>query len=173
MYKIIIYLTVIVSMASHNAVALEQKTNSAIGFKAYEAVYKNQGASDGLPKVLVFSPKGECVGITTVGATPTVRLTAFIDDSLKLNKKNCDIVVSDKFGVTEVGKDSGTGKSSVLLITLAESFCTACTDYKNTLIDYKRSNTNLSIVTVDLTKKLNPDAKPIKDIRDCKECSKK
>lgn len=158
-------LLLLASVSAGNAAA--STTENSISVAAYRLLYRDVGTAGDLPKVLVFSPKGECVGVTT---GPANELTAFITKSLSENRKQCKVVVSENFGVTKVGKDSGTNRNTVILVMLGESFCIACNEYRGVLSGNKSLNVDLKIVKIDFSKKTNVGAKSEKD---CKECGKR
>lgn len=106
---------------------------SDITVPVYEGLYEKQGPSKSVPKMFVFSSKGECVGVTTTDQTPVTELRSFIDQSLEADNRRCEIVASDTFGVTEVGPSSVRDKPSLLLVVFNVDFCTGCDLYKREL----------------------------------------
>ena len=110
-------------------------THGKMSYAAYQAAYENQGNSREFPKLLVFSPAGKCVGVTDGKALGADKITAFIADSLRNDHKACEVVISNKFGVSKLGKDAGTGKPEItLLVTDGAPLCTACSEFKQTLL---------------------------------------
>lgn len=129
---------------------------SKISYTAYKAAFEHLGPSKELPKVLVFSPTGKCVGISD-NKTPTPdNVISFITESLHNDRKACDAVTSSKFGVSKLGKDSGTGKPEIELLVIDNfPFCTACNAFKQTLLRESHStlaNMHLTIMAVSLDK---------------------
>lgn len=149
----IFFIVILFFIISANSNAIEIKSENTMRAGPYKELYAIQGPSDALPKILVFSAKGECIGVATADSTPADELTGFIEKSIKSNKKKCNMIVSEKFGVTTVGNDSGTGKKSIHLIIFGESFCTACAAYKKTLVEYIRPDITLKIIRIDTSKK--------------------
>lgn len=126
-----------------------------ISFAAYQSAYENLGASKDVPKLVVFSPTGECVGITTGKSTAAAAVVGFITDSLRKHQKKCEATISNQFGLSQPGPDSGTGKPEVYLIVFDVPFCKACNDFKTTLLRASHSelvDMRLSIMSVVLSK---------------------
>lgn len=143
---------------------------STIGVPPYQALYEKQGKSQALPKVLVYSPIGECIGVTTTDETPPAQLLDFIVARLKANKRQCKAVLAQEFGVTSVGAKSGTGRPTVQLIAMQEAFCTGCVAYRRILTGSSRpAGVALIIVNVDFSTAHNP---PRKRTKDCPTCGK-
>lgn len=105
-----------------------------IGFAAYTNVYEKLGTSRDVPKVIVYSSSGECVGVTDGKSIAASRLAGFITDSLRKHEKACDATISNQFGVSKPGPNAGTGKPEVYLIVFDVPFCTACNEFKTALL---------------------------------------
>ena len=151
------------------AMAGDSHGETTIGMNTFKFMYESQGPNPSLPKVLVYSPKGECVGVTTADETPAEKLGEFVAQSLRLNRRQCSALYSNEFGVTEVGARSATGKPAVQLITWDEPFCGACGPYRRALSQQLPSGAELTVVHVDLTLKHNPPRDPAKV---CDTCGK-
>lgn len=165
--SIILCFAILVALLSVTAKAAEEST---IGMAAYQAMYESQGPSQALPKVVVYSARGECVGITTTDQTPAPKLEGFISASLHANRRQCGLVYSEEFGVESVGPNSGTGKPVVQLVTLKEDFCSGCSAYRDVLHASSKYGVGLVIVNVDLSLAHNP-GRPV--AKDCPTCGKK
>ena len=130
---------------------------SKLSYAAYQAIYENQGDSKELPKIIVFSPSGKCVGVTDGKALAADKIAAFITDSLHSDRKACRAVVSSKFGVSTLGKDSGTGKPEIDLFIIDDfPFCSACDAFKQALLRESHSTLSgmqLTIMAVNLSDK--------------------
>lgn len=131
-------------------------TNGKISYDTYQAVYEHQGNSKDFPKLLVFSREGKCIGVTDGNTLNAEKITDFITDSLRRNSKACEAVQATKFGVSKLGKDSGTGKPEVILLVIDNfPFCTACNEFKQTLLRESHSSLadmHLTIMAVSLDK---------------------
>lgn len=129
---------------------------SKISYSTYQAAFEHIGPSKELPKLLVFSSTGECVGVSD-DKTPTPdKVIDFITESLHNNHKACNAVTSSKFGVSKLGKGSGTGKPEIELLVIDNfPFCTACNEFKQTLLRESHSSLadmHLTIMAVSLDK---------------------
>lgn len=152
------------------AIAAGKQSEVTIGVKAYKSLFETQGASKKLPKVLVYSPRGECVGVTTGDKTAATKLAGFVQASLKQNKKACDAVLSEEFGQNVVGRNAGTGKASIVYIGFAGDFCPACKDYRKQMLALAASGLEVATFNVDITTAHNPK---VKSAKDCPTCGKK
>lgn len=132
-------------------------SESKISYSAYQAAFEHLGPSKEFPKLLVFSPTGECVGVSDDKNPTPDKVISFITESLHNNHKACDAIASSKFGVPKLGKDSGTGKPEVELLVIDNfPFCTACNEFKQTLLRESHStlaNMHLTIMAVTLSNK--------------------
>lgn len=118
------------------------------------STYREQGTSRTLPKLLVFSSVGECVGVSD-GTLQPASMVKFIKDSLSRHQKACAMVMSNNFGVTKVGPDSGTGKSEVRLFIGPAETCASCDDFRIALLRASHSalaDMHLNITTVEPAK---------------------
>lgn len=127
-----------------------------ISLAAYQGTYENLGSSKDVPKIIVYSPAGECVGIATGKTLRADGFVDFVSESLRKHQKACGAVLSDQLGVTKPGPDAGTGKPEVYLIVFDVPFCTACKEFKSAVrqaSDSALPNVQFSIQEVDLSSK--------------------
>lgn len=153
-----------------SAIAAGKPTETTIGIKSYRSLFESQGGSKHLPKILVYSPRGECVGVTTADKTPAGKLEKFVEASLKQNKKACTAVLSAEFGQTAVGRNAGTGRPGVVFIALKGNFCNACNDYRMQFPKLTMAGFDVATFNVDLSTAHNPK---LKSAKDCPTCGKK
>lgn len=147
----------------------ENPRESTIGMKPYKALFEGQGPSKKIPKVLVYSSRGKCVGITTGEQTLAGNLPSFIRNSLLADKRACDLTLSDKFpGGLAIG-GTGTGAPAAVFVLLKADVCPACNDYREQAQELASSGIQISIVNLDLSTQSNPVA-PADKRKPCPAC---
>ena len=128
---------------------------SNINLTVYQSTYENLGSSKDVPKLIVFSPAGVCVGVTDTKSLGASGVVGFINGSLHRHQKACDATVANQFGVSEPGPNLGTGKPEIFLIVFDIPFCTACGEVKTALLRASHgelANMQLRIISVLLDK---------------------
>lgn len=160
--KCLLTLSATLALLSGNALAnpdgmFPNVKETVIPYVSYHYAYENAGPSKDLPKLIVFSPTGMCVGVTDGSTITADKMSNFISDSLRKGRKACDIVLSNKFGVSEPGTNSGTGKPEVMLfVSDSSTRCEACEGFRLALLRDSHgvlAGMHLTITTVAQGKK--------------------
>lgn len=139
---------------------VSQVTDSTITTDAFTEVYVRQLGRQSLPRLLVYSSRGECLGTLDVSFVGeyTARLGEGIGTLLEAPASDCGLFVDGDLQVGHEASGAAPGAVVAELLVFDGGFCEACTSVEpafrslaDSHSDYRLLITRVSLAPVDGT----------------------
>lgn len=142
-----------------------------VGFDLFKAIYLNGGVDGRLPRVVIYSPDGACLGV--LGVESLGRLLEDVVGLVQKPSSDCRVVIGNEPGMRSPSLAAGPGVYSGHLVVFDADFCGACQALERELRGIQRSDSPVKLwtmVRVNLDTEHNPGYAPAST--DCEGCEK-